>query len=167
MTLRSARSDDLDAIGELQTRSILALGIAAYDEETCVAWARLGRQVRHTLLNDGRLFVAERQALLVGVAGWVADSREADSAWSRYVFVDPAHAGCSIGHTLMTTVERSVSTAGRSRIQLWSSLNALGFYRSLGYRPIKTARWPITAGIEMAHMLMEKRLVQASSPPRW
>ena len=34
----------------------------------------------------------------------------------------------------MDAIERSVTAAGRSRLQLWSSLNAEGFYRKLGYQ---------------------------------
>jgi hypothetical protein len=58
----------------------------------------------------------------------------------------------------MITVERSVNAAGRSRLQLWASLNAVGFYEMLGYRALKPARWPVGGGIEMEHLLMEKVL---------
>ncbi|MGI9503985.1 MAG: GNAT family N-acetyltransferase, partial [Geminicoccaceae bacterium] len=107
--IRPAQSTDLDAIAALQTRSIMAFGVDIYGEETCRAWAKIGVQVRHTLLDSGTFFVAERGSTLVGVAGWVADSREPDCAWSRYVFVSPSHARQGIGRKLMTAVERSVN----------------------------------------------------------
>ncbi|MGI9417648.1 MAG: GNAT family N-acetyltransferase [Geminicoccaceae bacterium] len=118
----------------------------------------MGWQVRHGLLDSGTFFVAESGERLVGVAGWTEDSRDPDSAWARYVFVSPTHARLGIGRKLMTTVERSVHAARRTRLQLWSSLNAVTFYRALGYRTVKPARWPVGDGIEMEHLLMEKAL---------
>ncbi|MGI9484400.1 MAG: GNAT family N-acetyltransferase [Geminicoccaceae bacterium] len=155
LVIRPASHRDLDAIADLQTRSIMAFGVAAYGEEACRAWARIGVQVRHTLLKSGSFFVAVKNDSLIGVAGWTKDSREPDCAWARYVFVDPAHARLGIGRNLMTAVERSAHAAGRSRLMLWASLNAVGFYEALGYRRVKPATWPVADGIEMEHILME------------
>jgi GNAT superfamily N-acetyltransferase len=154
--IRPAERRDLDAVGELQARSIMALGVGAYGREACEAWARMGRQVRHALLSSGTFFVAERNGALLGIAGWTADSREADCAWARYVFVEPAAAGRGVGRRLMGAVEQSAKDAGRPRLRLWSSLNAVPFYEALGYGEIKPARWPIAGGLEMEHRLMEK-----------
>jgi len=103
----------------------------------------MGWQMRHGLLDGGVFFIAERENALVGVAGWSADSREVDCAWPRYVFVAPEAGGLGVGRQLMTAVEQSAREAGRTRFQLWASLNAVGFYETLGYRKIKPARWPI------------------------
>jgi len=160
--IRPACQNDLDAIADLQARSIMALGIETYGRDACEAWARMGRQMRHRLLDSGTFFVAERENMLIGVAGWTADSREADCAWARYVFVAPDVSGLGIGRRLMVTVERSAHAAGRARLQLWASLNAVGFYQALGYSSIKPARWPIGTGIQMEHLLMERRLNSTS-----
>ncbi len=160
--IRPARNADLDAIADLQARSIMAFGIETYGRKTCEAWAKVGRQMRHTLLTGATFFVAEQDGTLVGVAGWTEDSRAPDCAWPRYVFVAPEAAKLGIGRLLMRTVEESATGTGRSRYQLWSSLNAVGFYEALGYQQLKTARWPMSGSIEMEHRLMEKR--SASDP---
>lgn len=159
--IRPAHHCDLDAIAALQVRSVMALGLDTYGEDACRAWAKIGVQVRHTLLESGTFFVAEREGDILGVAGWTADSREQDSAWSRYVFVDPAAARCGIGRRLMGQVEASSHAAGRPRMQLWASLNAVPFYETIGYRSVKPARWPVAEGIEMEHLLMEKVLADS------
>ena len=156
--IRLATDEDVDAIADMQARSIMTLGAKAYGRDVCEAWARMGRQVRHSLLDSGTFFVAEQVGRVVAVAGWTEDSREPDCAWARYVFVAPEVAGHGLGRRLMTTVERSVTAAGRRRLQLWASLNAVGFYEKLGYRRGKPALWPIGGGIEMKHFLMDKTL---------
>lgn len=156
LVIRRARRPDLDAIAALQTRAIMTFGIDTYGKATCEAWARIGVQSRHTLLESGIFFVTEQEGQIIGIAGWTADSREPDCAWPRYVFVEPAAARHGIGRQLMIQVETSVRAAGRTRLKLWASLNAVAFYEALGYRSIRPARWPVAAGIEMGFYLMMK-----------
>jgi hypothetical protein len=54
--------------------------------------------------------------------------------------------------------------AHRQRMHVWSSLNAVGFYRAIGYRERRRARWPIQPGIELDHVLLTRRLVDRSAP---
>ncbi|MEZ5932665.1 MAG: GNAT family N-acetyltransferase [Alphaproteobacteria bacterium] len=166
VTIRDARTGDLDAIADLQARAIMTFGIETYGQTACEAWARLGRQMRHRLLASGSFFVAEGRDGLVGVAGWTADSRDPDCAWPRYVFVAPEAAGHGIGRRLMEIIERSALEAARPRLRLWSSLNAVAFYRALGYDEVKPARWPVAEGIEMEHRLMEKRAAPSACDRR-
>lgn len=156
--IRPARHADLDDIAAIQTRSIMALGIKIYGEVTCRAWAKIGVQSRHTLLDSGLFFVAEQDGDIAGVAGWTADSREPDCAWARYVFVAPELAGHGVGRRLMSEIETSSYAASRPRLTLWASLNAVPFYEVLGYQAIKSAQWPIASGIEMSFLLMSKSL---------
>lgn len=159
--IRVAQANDLDAMAYLQARAIMVSSFDVYGQKVCEAWARMGWQMRHILLDGSTFFVAERDDVLVGVAGWTADSRDADCAWPRYVFVAPEAGGLGVGRRLMVRVEQSAREAGRTHLQLWASLNAVGFYESLGYRRIKPARWPIGGGIEMEHLLMEKLAASA------
>jgi putative acetyltransferase len=149
---------DLDAIAVLQERSIMAFGVPVYGEAKAKAWARLGFEFRHDLLGPGGFWVAERGDRIVGVGGWSPDSLEPDVAWLRYLFVHPQTAGRGIGRRLVEEAERSAGAPRRRRLHVWSSLNAVGFYRTVGYRVRRRARWPIQCGIELDYMLMTKRL---------
>jgi len=135
----------------------MAFGLPVYGKAKAKAWARLGFEFRHDLLGAGGFFVAERQARIVGVGGWSPDSLEPDLAWLRYLFVDPPAARRGIGRRLVEEAESSAGAAARPRLHVWSSLNAVGFYRALGYRMRRRARWPIQAGIELDYLLMTKR----------
>jgi putative acetyltransferase len=156
--IRPVGAADLDAIAVLQERSIMAFGAPVYGEAKAKAWARLGFEFRHDLLGPGGFWVAERGDRIVGVGGWSPDSLEPEVAWLRYLFVHPQTAGRGIGRRLVEEAERSAGAADRRRLHVWSSLNAIGFYRTVGYRERRRARWPIQCDIELDYMLMTKCL---------
>jgi GNAT superfamily N-acetyltransferase len=157
VAIRPVRAADLDPIAALQEASIMRLGLAAYGEAKARAWARVGYDFKHVLLGDGGFFVAEQAGRTIGVGGWSPDSLEAGLAWIRYLFVHPDAAGRGIGRRLVEVAEASAQSAGRHRFDVWSSLNAVGFYEALGYRRVRAARWPVAAGTELDYVLMSKR----------
>ena len=163
LVVRPVTAADVDALAALQEASIMRLGIACYGEAKARAWARVGHEFKHVLLEDGRFLVAEWAGRPVGVGGWSPDSLEAELAWIRYLFVDPDHARQGIGRRLVAAAERSAQGAGRRRFEVWSSLNAEPFYRALGYRRLRTARWPVTATVELDYVLMGKPAAAVAS----
>jgi GNAT superfamily N-acetyltransferase len=156
VTVRPVAAADVDPLAALQEASILRLGVVIYGAAKVRAWARIGHEFKHVLLEEGRYFVAERAGERVGVGGWSPDSLEADLAWIRYLFVHPDHVRFGIGRGLVEVAERAAAAAGRSRFEVWSSLNAVPFYRALGYRRLRAARWPVAAEIELDYVLMGK-----------
>jgi putative acetyltransferase len=156
-TIRPLDAADLDAVGALQEASIMAFGASAYGRDELEAWARLGWQYRHRLLTDpGAFFVAASGERVVGIGGWSPDSLAPADAWLRYLFVHPDQAGRGLGRMLAAAAEAAARTSGKSRFQVWSSLNAAGFYQALGYRHVRQGRLPVTGTIEMAFVLMVK-----------
>jgi GNAT superfamily N-acetyltransferase len=156
VTIRPVTAADVDPLAALQEASILRLGMAPYGAAKVRAWARVGHEFKHVLLEEGRYFVAERAGERVGVGGWSPDSLEAELAWIRYLFVHPDHVRCGIGRRLVEVAERAAAAAGRPRFEVWSSLNAVPFYTALGYRRVRAARWPVAAEIALDYVLMGK-----------
>lgn len=155
--IRPLSRSDLDIIGALQEASILALGASDYSRSQLDAWARFGWHYRRRLLEDeGTFFVAERPAGVVGVGGWSPDSQAPELAWLRYLFVHPESAGVGIGRQLVEAVEADARGHGKSGFRVWSSLNAMGFYTTLGYRRVRQGRWPVTGSIEIDYVLLAK-----------
>lgn len=161
LAIRPVHAADLDTIAALQEVSILALGIPTYSEKQARAWARLGVECRHDLLDQGSFWIAELPGRAVGVGGWSPDSRDPSLAWLRYLFVHPDMVGRGIGRRLVELAERSACAAGRRRLHVWSGLNAVGFYQALGYRRLRPGRWPVAAGIEMDFVLLGKKSAPA------
>jgi GNAT superfamily N-acetyltransferase len=166
VVLRPVRAADLDVVAALQERAIMTLGAPVYGEVKARAWARLGVHFRRDLLGAGGFWVAEQDGRLRGVGGWSPDGAEADLAWLRYLFVDPDAVGRGIGRRLVAQAERSAADVRRRRMHVWSSLNAVGFYRAIGYRERRRARWPVQPGIELDHVLLTRRLADRSEPER-
>jgi putative acetyltransferase len=164
-TLRPVGASDLDAIAALQETSIMALGAPVYGEAKARAWARLGYQFRHDLLGEGGFWVAEEGERLLGVGGWSPDSLERDLAWIRYLFVHPQATRRGIGRRLVERAERSAYAAGRRRLRVWSSLNAVPFYRAVGFLPERRARWPVQTALELDNVLMTRRIERAPFAP--
>jgi putative acetyltransferase len=155
--IRPLRAADLDVVGAIQEASILALGAAAYRPEQLAAWARFGWHCRHQLLRDpGGFLVAERAGRAVGIGGWSPDSLVAGLAWLRYLFVHPDWAGVGIGRRLADAAEAAARAQSRSAFQVWSSLNAAGFYEARGYRRVRQGRMPVTGRIEIDYVLLAK-----------
>ena len=164
VTIRPVTAADVDPLAVLQEASILRLGVAPYGAVKARAWARLGHEFKHVLLEPGRYFVAERAGARVGVGGWSPDSLEGDLAWIRYLFVHPDHVRCGIGRRLVAVAEQAAAAAGRRRLEVWSSLNAVPFYTALGYRRVRAARWPVAAEIELDYVLMARRIPACQTP---
>lgn len=159
--IRPATGADLPGIVRLQELSILELGVQTYGRRRAEAWARVGVRYADGLLGEGSFFVAEQDGRLLGVAGWSPSAEHLDEAWLRYVFIHPDAAGHGLGRRLVATAEVSAQRKRRVRIRLWSSLNALGFYRRLGYRSFRRAVWSVEPGIDLTYVLMGRRLPRA------
>jgi GNAT superfamily N-acetyltransferase len=156
LAIRPVTAADLDPIAALQEASILRHGVVAYGEAKARAWARIGHEFKHVLLEDGEFFVAEQAGERVGVGGWSPDSLEAGLAWIRYLFVHPDHVRRGIGRRLVEVAEAAAIDAGRDRFDVWSSLNAVAFYQALGYHRVRAARWPVRQSVELDYVLMRK-----------
>ena len=165
LVLRPVRTADLDAAAALQKASILALGMPTYSEAQARAWARLGVECRHDLLDQGSFWIAELAGRALGVGGWSPDSQDPSLAWLRYLFVHPDTVGCGIGRRLVGLAELAALRAGRRRLHVWSGLNAVEFYEALGYRRLRPGRWPVASGIEMDFVLLGRKPTPAEPLP--
>jgi GNAT superfamily N-acetyltransferase len=73
------------------------------------------------------------------------------------VFVNPTYHGKGIGQRLVGYIERVAKKRGIDRLELPSSLTAVGFYEKLGYKKVKKVFIKVksTKGYEI---IMEKKL---------
>ncbi len=81
-------------------------------------------------LAEGRTYVAEEEASLVGFATW----SEADGIFElEDLFVDPGRMRRGIATALVNRIAQDLRTQGVERLEVTANPHALGFYRAAGF----------------------------------
>jgi ribosomal protein S18 acetylase RimI-like enzyme len=128
-TVRAARDADAQAICALHLSAVRALCAPHYAPEIIEGWLR-GRVPEGYLpgIRSGSIFVAEADAKVVGFG-------ESKPGEVLAVFVEPGSAGRRIGSLLL---QRALSSAGAGKglVRVESTINAVGFYESHGFRVV-------------------------------
>ena len=152
--LRAASGDDLPLLWELRTRAVASACAAYYSEAVLGVWLASPVPVSlHQLLAQGGGIVAEDNGQITGYAVLNASTGEVDG-----LFVEPAQHGRGIGAMLMTAIESVARDAGRDRLFLSASLNAVPFYARAGFVAVREEMYPHRSGIGIPSVFMEKRL---------
>jgi GNAT superfamily N-acetyltransferase len=107
------------------------------------------------MAEAGWALAAEDEGGLVGYAMVDLELGEVDA-----VFVDPAHQGRGIGRRLLRALEEMAAAHGYGRVFLTASLNAVPFYRSAGYDPVRDELHDHRSGLKIPAVYMEKHLAR-------
>jgi GNAT superfamily N-acetyltransferase len=156
VTLRDATPADAAAMARIQSEALRTRGSEQYTDEQL---SYLAPKPDATVIPDEefeddacRPVVAEREA----VVGW--GSVHLDPGVLAATFVDPEHAGQGIGRQIVEHLETLAREAGVETLTVHASLNAVGFYETLGFE----RRGEIDAGgpeaVEIPAVEMEKVL---------
>lgn len=174
--IRPAVRGDLPALRDMQERSLRVLGRGAYSAtqiETFIA--RIGTMDDY-LVGDGTYLVARLNGEILGCGGWTTrlpgyarharnETQPVDPsrATIRSIFVDPLAARQGIGRQVMNSVEHALRGEGFRSAELGATDCALGFYRRLGFRPVKEFNVELGDGIDMRFTRMRKALGAANT----
>ena len=139
MNIRSAVPNDAHRFLEIHRRSIQALCQADYTAGQIEAWVnfRTVDDFRQRILRDVN-FVAEIDSRVVGYIRYSPKNNELCS-----LHVDPDYARRGVGTALFRQVARDARERNITHLWLHASLNAVPFYRSLGF----------STGRQAVHML--------------
>lgn len=155
MTVRQATRADLQSIAAIHQESIRELCKAHYSAQQIVDWTTaLAGAAYSDLLSSRTVFVLEDAGRLLGFG--VLDAR---AALINATYVSPAAAHRGGGRSLMEAMEAAARADGCAELRLNATLNAVPFYKRLGY----TSRGPssnrLPSGIELPCVAMSKPLV--------
>ena len=147
---------DAPAVGRLHRTSFEELAAAGHTVEQVAAMIRhLASAAYSTELAALELFVWEDDRKIVGTAGW---NRHRSSARIRKVYVRPDRAGTGAGRLMVEHVERKAAGAGYEHAVVRANVNAIGFYRALGYSDVEAGVMTVADGVELPTLWMEKAL---------
>ncbi|MFC6974200.1 GNAT family N-acetyltransferase [Halomicroarcula sp. GCM10025709] len=153
---RKARPGDAGTMLSVKRAAILGIEDDRYDEDQLAAWApdggNLGAFEASPSADQYEIRVATIDDTVVGYGVLHLPEERLDA-----LFVSPFYAGAGIATTLLKQLETAAQFAGIERIELTSSLTAVGFYERHGYERTGTTDREIE-GVTVPFVAMARRL---------
>ena len=158
IAIRRLRSEDTKAFLEVHRAAVRGTASVDYPPDIIDAWAPLpilDAEVETALANsDGEIRVgAVVDGALAGVGAVIPRLREL-----RACYVLPEKGRTGVGRMIVARLESIASAEGAPFLIVESSLNAVSFYRALGYEILRTGDHVLSSGAAMASMIMRKAL---------
>lgn len=156
MIVRRATHADIYAIARIH-QSAIRSSAAFYTPEQIDSWAaNIVPEAYLPYIAVSDFFVAfEHESGVIGFASLDRDTAEVAS-----VYVDPAHMRRGAGRRLIAAVEDAARDAEILRLQVTASLNAMLFYRAVGFALVEHATSRTRGGVEMPCARMSKDLAR-------
>lgn len=163
--IRIATLQDAADVSNLLVESYAALMAGAYPDDLLLRVLPIMTRAQPALLSSGRAFVAETERRVVAFGGWSPDEPgtgavEPELGHLRHFAVHPETVRQGLARRIVESCAEQAMAEGRTRWRVFSSLNAVPFYRSLGLAPVRTVEVPM-GGVALAACLMEGPIVEA------
>lgn len=163
ITIRHATMEDAPVLDRLFQRSYVTLMKGHYPPSSLVSCLPVVARAQPHLVRAGTFFVAERDGAIIGAGGWSIEppgGRPGTRAtgYIRHVAVDPAIARQGIGRDLVDHARLQAQAAGITQLIAQSTLNAVPFYRSMGFVPIGDTALELPGGLRFPCVAMLLRL---------
>ena len=164
-TVRPTRPSDLAEIDALLGRAYPLLLKPHYPPSVLVTAIPHISKAQPRLLASGTYFaVVAKGGQIVGAGGWTATEPGADEKSTprlghiRHVATDPDVVRQGIGRILMDHIFQSVKTAGVLQLDCLSTLMAVPFYATCGFKEAEPTSVNLRPGIEFPAVLMRRAL---------
>lgn len=152
--IRPAVLADESGIVEAHIRAIRETAAASYSNEQVDAWSEgLGPGSHAASIGEGSFCVAETTDGRIAGFGTFED----ETGRLGLLYVHPEFGRQGVGRMLCNHIEREAVKAGFEEIWLDSSMNALPFYRAIGFEEVERSN-NIWKGVLFQRVKMRKRL---------
>jgi putative acetyltransferase len=158
ITIRKARQQDKKFIWTIHGRAIREIAGRYYTPKQIRQWlSSLKPEFYESIIENHECIVAEYKGAIIGFG-------HMDSASSLIagIYVSPDYLRRGIGTMLLQALETKAGTLGLMALQLCSSLNALPFYESAGYKAHMHMKHQLPDGTEIPCIYMIKKLLPSS-----
>jgi len=173
--IRPATLDDVPALTVLIQSSARTLAAGDYTPKQIEAALKSAWGVDTDLIRDGTYFVVEASGRIAACGGWSLRKtlfggdaqlgREAqylnpatDAARIRAFFVHPDFARKGLGRMLLSHCEAAARQAGFTRAALVATLPGVRLYEKFGYLGTQRTAYPLSDGITIEFVPMEREL---------
>ena len=155
MAIRKARKDEAQVILETRSAAICCQCIGHYSPEDIEIWASVEATEQFIEVVENSFHVARLDGCVVGTGMVNLESGKVDA-----IFVHPNHTRTGIGRQIMLYLEKLALDAGVTQLNLESTLNAVAFYRSLGFEGDSLAKYVSPRGFSLDCIPMTKSLLK-------
>ena len=132
VTIRLAKTDEIETIIDLQSLSISNLGYKEYNEQQLNAIIKSQKQVR-LMQNDEIIYVAESsEGSILGFGAFIQTNLNTGEIAG--IYIDPKYLGKGIGTQIIKKIEDKALQKGILQLNVNSSLNSINFYHRKGYK---------------------------------
>ena len=159
--VRVATREDDARVSELLKASYPVLMASSYCEAVLAGALPLMTRANAMLLSAGTYYLAvSDNGSFVGCGGWTRERPGSGEvapvlAHIRHFATHPDWIGRGIGRAIYVKCECEARSGGVQRFECYSSLNAEGFYATLGFHPIRQIALPM-GQVELPSILMER-----------
>jgi N-acetylglutamate synthase-like GNAT family acetyltransferase len=152
--IRRATRNDGEHIWKVHTTAIRETCRSRYSEEEIAAWtSRLAPDTYDSVIRGKAMYVAQSEDEVVGFGQLDVVKGEVEA-----LYVRPEFSGEGVGSRLLRMLEVVAQECGLKRLFLDSSLNAEKFYQFAGYQSREETMHPLSGGLSIAAVRMEKVL---------
>ncbi|MGL5059913.1 MAG: GNAT family N-acetyltransferase [Microcoleus sp.] len=152
--IRGASLDDTHQICDVCVNAVRALAANDCTPAQIKAWVGdlTPENYRAAMQERGEvIFVAFQKDRIVGFSSLLGNE-------VRAVYVHPDCTRQGIGSTLLNAVEREAKCQGINKLQTIAPLTVVLFYQAHSYQILTKSTFPLTDGIDIPCLKMEKRL---------
>lgn len=162
--VRVAELPDLAAVSSLLEVSYPALLARGYEPQVLAKALPLMTRANPQLLASGTFYVAHsRGQHLVGCGGWTKEQPGSAGVVEgeghiRHFATHPEWIRRGVASALLRRCLSDAEAAGITRLECYSSLVAVAFYRALGFVPVRSLELALTADVSLPGLLMRLEL---------
>lgn len=157
MFLRAYRRNDKRNLQQLFFEVVHNIGHPGYSAGDLDRWAPVvpDRETWNKL-DEQQCYVVELNKNIVGFGSLNI------LGVLEWLYVHPIHQGKGIAKALVRQIERQVRKQNRQSITACATINALGFFKSIGYTPAEAI--PHTVNHPVDNVWLKKQLEQDNNP---
>lgn len=137
MNLRIAKLTDQAALDAVFQRSYPPALASAYDADLLKVALPLMTKAQPALLSSGTYYVWEEAGALLGAGGWTIDRSDLKKGHIRHVVTDLSALKQGIARRVIERSLCEARMAGLVRMECWSTRNAEGFYKRMGFERVE------------------------------
>ncbi|MEL4896225.1 GNAT family N-acetyltransferase [Crocosphaera sp. Alani8] len=160
--IRIASVDDQEGVTKLLKASYPILMKSRYPEKHLSGILPLITKANASLLSSGTFYVAEnKDKRIIGCGGWTKEkpsSREIETGLGhiRHFASHPQWIRRTIGRKIYERCEKEAKMSQIKCFECFSSLNAEGFYRALGFKSVKNIEIILKEYCQIEAVLMRR-----------